>query len=166
MKLHTFHQSQALPCSADTAWTFFSNPANLARLTPPELRMRRPGGDSTAPVYPGQWLWFDVQLAPGIWKTWVTEITQVEPGRSFIDEQRAGPYRFWRHRHLITPLPDGGCEVTDTVHYALPFQPFGELAHPLLVRPMLEKIFAYRKQALAGLLGAEAHLETSVKSPA
>lgn len=156
MKLHTLHQSQTLPVTAEAAWAFFSNPANLAHLTPPELRMRRPGGDSTAPVYPGQWLWFDIQLAPFIWQTWVTEITHVEPGRSFIDEQRAGPYRFWRHRHVINPLPDGGCEVTDTVYYALPYQPLGELAHPLLVRPLLKKIFAYRRQSLALLLGGEA----------
>jgi ligand-binding SRPBCC domain-containing protein len=67
---------------------------------------------------------------------------------SFIDEQRAGPYQIWRHRHLITPLGPSSCEVTDTIYYALPFQPFGELAHPLIVRPMLNKIFTYRRQAL------------------
>jgi ligand-binding SRPBCC domain-containing protein len=151
--LHTLHQTQTLPISAATAWDFFSNPANLAQLTPPDLAMRRPGGDQTAPVFPGQMLWFQIQLAPFIWKTWLTHITHVDPGVSFIDEQRTGPYKLWRHRHLITPLSDTSCEITDTIHYALPFQPFGELAHAFLVSPMLEKIFTYRRQALVKRFG-------------
>jgi ligand-binding SRPBCC domain-containing protein len=149
--IHTLHQSQTLPIPASAAWDFFSNPANLARLTPPDLPMRRPGGDQIAPVFPGQMLWFQIQLAPFIWKTWLTHITHVDPGVSFIDEQRTGPYHLWRHRHLITPLSETSCEITDTIHYALPFQPFGELAHPILVRPMLQKIFTYRRQALMHL---------------
>jgi ligand-binding SRPBCC domain-containing protein len=153
VKLHTLQQSQGLPIAARTAWEFFSNPANLARLTPPDMQMRHPGGDQTAPIFPGQMLWFDIRLVPGLWQTWVTEITHIDPGVSFIDEQRAGPYKLWRHRHLITPIHASACEVTDTVHYALPFYPCGELAHSLMVRPMLEKIFAYRKQALALILG-------------
>lgn len=148
MKLHTLHQAQILPIPASTAWAFFSNPANLAQLTPPDMAMRRPDGDQTHPVFPGQMLWFQIQLAPFIWKTWITQITHVDPGVSFIDEQRAGPYKIWRHRHLITPLSPSSCEVTDTIYYALPFHPFGELAYPLIVRPMLNKIFTYRRQAL------------------
>jgi ligand-binding SRPBCC domain-containing protein len=151
VKLHTLQQVQILPIPAATAWDFFSNPANLAQLTPPDMAMRRPEGDQTHPVFPGQMLWFQIQLAPLVWKTWITQITHVEPGVSFIDEQRAGPYKIWRHRHLITPLSDTTCEVSDTIYYALPFQPFSGLAHPLIVRPMLTKIFTYRRQALATL---------------
>lgn len=154
VRLHTLIQRQSLPVAAETAWAFFSNPANLARLTPPGMKMRRPGGDQTFPVFAGQMLWFDIRLAPGIWRTWVTEITHVETGVAFIDEQRAGPCKIWRHRHQIAPLDDGACEVIDTVHYAMPFQPLGELAHRPIVRPMLEKLFAYRRQALAQIFSA------------
>lgn len=148
MRIHTLVQTQVLPIPAATAWDFFSNPANLARLTPPDMAMRRPGGDQVSPVFPGQMLWFEIQLAPFVWKTWLTHITHVEPGISFIDEQRSGPYKLWRHRHAITPISDTCCEVTDTIHYALPFQPFGEMAHGLIVRPMLNRIFAFRRRAL------------------
>lgn len=154
MTLHTLHQSQILPVAASTAWDFFANPSNLAHLTPPDLAMRHPGGEHTSPVFPGQMLWFQIRLAPFIWRTWITHITHVDPGVSFIDEQRAGPYKLWRHRHLITPLSATSCEITDTVHYALPFQPVGELAHPLVVDPMLRRIFAYRRQALQNIFPA------------
>ena len=151
MKLHELHQTQRLPIPASDAWAFFSNPANLSRLTPPEMKMRNPRGDQTGPVFPGQMLWFEIQLAPLIWKLWITQITHVDPGISFIDEQRAGPYQLWRHRHEIRPTDSTSCEVIDTVYYALPLHPFSAPPHPLLVRPMLEKIFRYRKQALAEL---------------
>ena len=32
--------------------------------------------------------------------TWVTEITQVENGKYFVDEQRVGPYKIWISRKL------------------------------------------------------------------
>jgi ligand-binding SRPBCC domain-containing protein len=79
---------------------------------------------------------------------WVTEIKCVEEGRSFIDEQRFGPYKFWHHRHLFAPAP-GGVLMTDVVHYGLPFGPLGTIAHALFVRRKLEWIFGFRKQILA-----------------
>ena len=59
--------------------------------------------------------------------------------RYFVDEQRFGPYRFWHHKHFFA---DAGqkTEVRDLVHYALPFDPFGRLAHPLFVRRKLDAI--------------------------
>jgi len=151
MKCYSFHQEQEVAWSAAQAWAFFSQPANLGRLMPQEMRMRHPGGEQEGPVFAGQVLWFEVELFPLVWKRWVTQITQVEPGVSFIDEQLSGPYRFWRHRHLITPLTAQSCRITDAVIYALPFPPFGDLFHTLLVRPQLERIFAHRKLALERL---------------
>jgi hypothetical protein len=38
--------------------------------------------------------------------------------------------------------------MRDTVRYALPLGPIGELAHRLLVRRDLERIFDYRRTAV------------------
>jgi hypothetical protein len=44
--------------------------------------------------------------------------------------------------------------MRDTVRYALPFWPLGEVAHALLVRRDLAAIFDYRREAVAaGLTG-------------
>jgi ligand-binding SRPBCC domain-containing protein len=153
MRIHTLDLSQDLRAAPDEVWAFFSDPGNLARLTPPEMPMRRPGGDQSAPVQPGQLLWFDVRLAPFIWMTWLTEITRVEPGRSFTDDQLRGPFQFWRHRHDFLPLENGGCRVRDLVHYALPLQPFSEPFHGPFVRRMLEKLFHHRHAALRERFG-------------
>jgi hypothetical protein len=43
--------------------------------------------------------------------------------------------------------------VRDIVHYGLPLGPLGQLAHPLLVRRDLERIFDYRHAAVTRVLG-------------
>jgi ligand-binding SRPBCC domain-containing protein len=69
-----------------------------------------------------------------------------------VDEQRFGPYRFWHHRHAFEAV-DGGVRMTDLVHYALPFGPFGAIAHRIFVRRKLEWIFGFRKKVLAERFG-------------
>jgi ligand-binding SRPBCC domain-containing protein len=93
-----------------------------------------------------------VKVLPGVKLTWVTEILQVDPGHYFIDAQESGPFRFWRHRHEFLDVP-GGTEVRDTVHWALPLDPFSRIARPF-VRKQLDGLFAYRAQALPAALQA------------
>ena len=136
----------------ERAWDFFSNPRNLAKITPPEL-------DFTIltalpeRVHPGMMIEYRVRPLLGIPARWLTEITHVEPGKSFVDEQRIGPYRIWHHEHRFRKLDDERTEVIDAVTYVLPFGFLGELFHPLLVKPQLEKIFAFRKMAVKELFG-------------
>ncbi len=151
MKIHTLRQEQILPIPIEEAWEFFSSPANLDAITPSDL-----GFEITCDLPPrmfeGQIITYRVKVAPLVWLPWVTEIKCVEDGRSFIDEQRFGPYKFWHHRHAFEPV-DGGVLMTDHVHYALPFGPFGEIARALFVRRKLEWIFGYRKKWLAERFG-------------
>ena len=90
----------------------------------------------------------------GIPVRWLTEITHVETGKLFVDEQRIGLYRIWHHEHHFTPLDAGQIEMTDRVTYVLPFGPLGDLVHPFLVQPQLAKIFAFREKAVNELFGA------------
>lgn len=48
---------------------------------------------------------------------------------------------------------DGGVEMEDLIHYRLPFGPLGRLVEPLLVRPQIEAIFAYRQRVMAERFG-------------
>jgi ligand-binding SRPBCC domain-containing protein len=78
---------------------------------------------------------------------WLTEITQVNELNFFIDEQRRGPYSLWHHEHHFKAL-NNGVEMTDIIHYQLPFGWFGNLFHGLIVKPKLNQIFTYRKMIL------------------
>ena len=151
MRLHQLEQTQILPITLEEAWDFFSSPANLDAITPPDL-----GFSITTKLpprmYEGQIITYRVKLAPLVHVPWVTEIKAVEEGSSFIDEQRFGPYAFWHHRHLFEAV-EGGVKMTDTVHYGLPFWVFGHVAHVLYVRRKLEWIFGYRRKILADRFG-------------
>lgn len=150
MTLRSLHRVQSLPVSLPAAWDFFSDPANLARITPPWLRFRivtrKPG-----PMFAGQILSYKVRALPGLDVRWVTEITHVREPSFFVDEQRLGPYRFWHHKHHFRSV-EGGVEVEDEVHYALPCWPLGELAGGF-VASRLEAIFDFRREVLEGLFG-------------
>ena len=148
MQLHQFQFSQSVPYPQAMVWRFFSDATNLGSLTPPEAGFEP--GEVDGPVYPGQILTHRVKILPGVKITWVTEILHVEPGHSFTDGQESGPFRFWRHRHVILAEP-GGSRVLDTVHWALPLDPFSRVARPF-VRKQLEQLFAYRAKGLPAAL--------------
>lgn len=147
MRIHQFHEQTRLPRPIDQVFPFFSAAANLERITPPELRFRilTPGVE----MREGALIRYSLGLR-GIRFGWTTEITCWNPPHEFVDVQLRGPYRQWIHTHRFHE--DGAATVMDdTVDYALPFQPLGELALPI-VRAQIRRIFAYRAQAIATLL--------------
>lgn len=83
---------------------------------------------------------------------WMTEITHVEPGRYFADEQRYGPYSLWHHQHHFKEVP-GGVEMTDIVHYKIPGWWLGELLAGRLVEKKLQQIFAFRFKTIEEQFG-------------
>lgn len=151
MRLHRLYRRQGLPIPPERAWAFFSDPANLAAITPPWLGFRITSELPPA-IYPGLIVTYRVRPFGRFAVRWVTEITQAHPPVFFVDAQRIGPYRFWHHQHRFTPI-EGGVLMEDTVHYALPCGPIGELLHRPLVRPRLEAIFDYRCRVLAERFG-------------
>ena len=66
--------------------------------------------------------------------------------------QLRGPYRLWHHTHEFAPHPDGTL-IRDCVRYALPLGPIGAVAHAVLVRRDLARVFDYRRDAVVRLLG-------------
>lgn len=149
--LYRLDRTQDLALDIHSAWSFFSDPTNLCRITPDWLgfTITCPAPE---PMYAGQILTYTVKPFPGLAWHWVTEITHVREPRFFVDEQRLGPYRFWHHQHIFDPLP-GGVRMRDTVHYALPFGPLARLGHKRMVRPRLEAIFDHRYHVLAERFG-------------
>ncbi|MCA1589543.1 MAG: SRPBCC family protein [Acidobacteria bacterium] len=76
---------------------------------------------------------------------WVAEHTAYDPPRMFEDTQVKGPFKSWRHRHIIEPHPEGAV-LRDEIEYELPLKIFGPLAAPIAIERRLEKMFAYRHE--------------------
>jgi ligand-binding SRPBCC domain-containing protein len=131
---------------------FFSDAANLERITPPELKFHIV---TPQPFELKQGALIDYELKMrGIPVKWRTEISVWNPPHSFTDRQLSGPYKQWIHRHTFTELGENKTLIEDEVKYRLPLEPIGDLAHPL-VRAELDRIFAFRQKAVAEILGAE-----------
>lgn len=149
---YTIRREQQLPVDKDRAWQFFSDPHNLALITPAAMRFEVKNDPPRGHIYPGMIIEYRLRPVLNIPMYWMTEITHVDPGHSFIDEQRFGPYSLWHHQHLFEPLPNGQTLMKDIVHYRLPLGPLGTLAHSLFVRKQLMDIFYYREKVTPGLL--------------
>ena len=154
MKPSALREVQRLPISLPEAWSFFSDPRNLSRITPPSLGLEVTS-DLPGVMYPGMIITYRVRPIPWISVGWVTEITHVREPVLFVDEQRFGPYRFWHHEHHFREV-EGGVEMEDIVHYALPFGTIGRVFGGPLVRRRLEQIFSFRRRFLVREFGLEA----------
>jgi len=103
-------------------------------------------------MFAGQIIQYIVTPILGIPTRWVTEITHVDKGNYFVDEQRFGPYDLWHHKHFIKPIKNG-VEMLDVIDYKIPLGILGQMVHPIIVAPKLNEIFEYRKKALIQIFG-------------
>lgn len=103
-------------------------------------------------MYRGMIIAYKVRPVARIRTTWVTEITHIEEGRYFVDEQRIGPYAMWHHEHHLKQV-DGGVMMEDIVSYQPPLGFLGALANVLFIRKQLNRIFNYRFSALEEKFG-------------
>lgn len=140
---------QILPISKDECWDFFSSPANLNKITPPDMKFDILS-NNVGKMYPGQIISYKVKILPFLKVNWVTEITQVIKGKYFIDEQRFGPYKFWHHQHHFKEV-NGGMEIVDLLNYSVPLGVVGRLINYLFVEKKIRTIFEYRSNILSGM---------------
>jgi ligand-binding SRPBCC domain-containing protein len=144
-----FVRYQQVAAPPEDAFGFFSDALNLERITPPWLRFRVLEPDSIE-MGPGALIEYRLRLHL-VPIRWLTRIEVWEPGRRFVDRQLRGPYRIWEHTHEFEPS-GGGTLMRDTVHYELPLGPLGDLAHRAFVRRDLDRIFDFRRDAVAQAL--------------
>ena len=150
--MHSLDQITLLPLKPEDAWNFFSNPANLGKITPPGMNFQITSDNSDYEMYPGMIITYKVSPIFNIPVSWVTEITQVEKYQYFIDSQVSGPYKFWHHQHIFREF-NGGTEMRDLLHYGMPYGAFGRLLEKSLVNRRVEYIFNFRKRKLEELFG-------------
>jgi hypothetical protein len=155
MRERVFTSKQWVPTPIDVAFPFFADAGNLEAITPPFLHFSiltpRP-----IPMREGARIEYRLRLH-GVPVRWVTRIDLWQPGRAFVDRQLSGPYAKWVHLHTFEAC-DGGTLLRDEVHYAVPLDPLSRPVRALFVTPTVERIFAYRREAIARVLGEDARI--------
>ena len=76
---------------------------------------------------------------------WIAEHTVYQPPHLFEDVQLKGPFKSWRHRHIIAAHPEGAM-LRDEIAYEPPLGILGRMFAPLLIERRLSKLFDYRHQ--------------------
>ena len=150
--MYILERQQKVSTSLDKAWLFLQNPANLNRITPPDLRFQIVS-DVPDIMYDGLIVEYKVSIPFMGTHGWVTEIKHIREHHSFVDEQRLGPYRFWYHYHEIRQQGDQ-VFLLDRVHYQPPFGPLGTVLHWAHIGKTLQRIFDYRQQQLAAVFSS------------
>ena len=149
MRIREFECELWLPRAREEVFRFFSDANNLNVITPDWLHFRT---ITSPPIVLRAGTVIDYRLrVRGVPVRWRTEIKIWDPPHRFVDEQTQGPYRLWVHEHLFETR-DGGTLAKDRVRYAVPFDLF---THKLLVRPDIERIFAFRRRQLSAQFAAE-----------
>ena len=147
MRVFEIRKEVWLPRPIDEVFDFFSDARNLERLTPPTLRFEVL---TPSPIRMAAGTLIDYKLKlRGIPVRWQSEITMWDPPHRFVDEQRRGPYRMWKHEHTFVES-DGGVFAKDNVSYAVPG---GALINTLFVARDVRNIFDYRTEQLLKALG-------------
>jgi ligand-binding SRPBCC domain-containing protein len=163
------HFEQWVPFPLAPVFLFFANPLNLPRIMPPAAGTRLldmkliapPGGDGLGLAGAGSRIVTSFRVSPYLFARaeWIAEITEFEWNRRFADEQRSGPFAVFQHWHEFDAEDRNGVPgtlVRDRIAYDVGFGGIGKLADKLFVRRQLQKTFAYRQRALAGILGEAA----------
>jgi ligand-binding SRPBCC domain-containing protein len=141
MSTRTYIKESVIHASPERVFAFHELPDALQRLTPPSepARIIQAAPDLTA----GSRAIIETRIFGLFPVRWVAEHTAYDPPHMFEDEQVEGPFRRWRHRHIIKPQPEGAV-LRDEIEYEPPLGLLGQLAAPLIIVPRLEKLFEYR----------------------
>ena len=147
---HRISRSVIIAAPIDQVFHFHDNTDNLLKITPPHIKVA-----IESRGVPG--LGYEVHLRVRqfglLTMNWHVKITEYVSPTRMVDEQISGPFASWKQMRDLRVV-DGGTELTDTVEYAVPFGPLGQLANWLVIQREIEGMFAYRQQATKRLLEA------------
>ncbi len=129
----------------EEVFKFFSEPANLQKITPPWLKFKI---ITAQPIKMSAGTLIDYRLSLyGLPINWKTKITVWEPPYRFIDEQLKGPYKQWIHEHTFNAV-EGGCLIRDSVQYQISGWILSPLINRFFVKRDIERIFTYRRNKI------------------
>ncbi|ARM30780.1 cyclase [Prosthecochloris sp. HL-130-GSB] len=152
MTTQTLTYTQFIPAPIEEVWSFFSNPANLKKITPPDMQFTIVSRPETTELFEGMRISYRLAPLLNLPVGWVTRITSVDKPVMFEDEQVEGPYEYWHHKHTFTAV-EGGVRMTDRISYRLPYGAVGEMIDTLVIHRRLEEVFAYRRRRISELFG-------------
>jgi ligand-binding SRPBCC domain-containing protein len=138
-----FVKESVIRASPQRVFEFHEQPNVLTLLIPPSESGRVIQSAKISEV--GTQAIIETMILGPIKTRWVAEHTVYDPPHMFEDIQVKGPFRSWRHRHIVEPVSDGAI-LRDEIDYEPPFGFLGRLVAPILIQKRLQKLFDYRHE--------------------
>lgn len=136
-----FIKESIIRASPERVFEFHEQPDVLSLLMPPweSARVIQAAGISKV----GAQAIIETKVFGPFVVRWIAEHTVYDPPHVFEDVQVKGPFRSWRHRHVVEPHADGAM-LRDEIDYEPPLGFLGRAVAPILIQRRLEKLFNYR----------------------
>ncbi|HXD30864.1 MAG TPA: SRPBCC family protein [Pyrinomonadaceae bacterium] len=135
-----FIKETLIRATPELVFAFHEQPNALELLTPPREKSRIITHAKISEI--GSLTIIEAKVGPFTTR-WVARHTAYDPPRMFEDIQLEGPFRRWRHQHLIRQSEDGAI-LRDEIDYEPPFGFIGRWAAPFMIQARLEKLFEFR----------------------
>lgn len=136
-----FVKESVFEASAETVFGFHERPDAFTLLMPPWQKSEIVTPPRSLEV--GTRVELRARIGP-LWQTIEAVHIAYEPGRSFTDEMRQGPFARWVHHHVVEPRGEGRAALRDEVDYELPLGALGRFAGGWFARREIERLFAFR----------------------
>ena len=129
--------------SAERVFAFHEMPDAFERLQPPwqETEILQP----PTSLEVGTRVILRTKVGP-LWQTIEAEHVLYEPGKMFADRMVKGPFAKWLHKHIVTPVGQDQCLLTDDIEYELPLGLLGRVFGGWYARRDLERLFTFRHE--------------------
>ena len=152
-RTHVFERRSRIDAPAEAAFAWHLRAGAFERLLPP--------GDGTRVLQRSGRIEDDsmrvelsVPVLGPVRQRWMIRHEGFEPGRRFTDVLERGPFRSWRHEHLVEPIDAQSCELVDHVEFELPAGRAGATFGLPVVRRKLGPMFEHRHAITVGDLAA------------
>ena len=136
-----FVKESIIKATPEKVFGFHELPDAIERLVPPWENARAVQKADISKI--GSRAIIETKIFGFIPSRWVAEHTKYDPPNMFEDVMISGPFKSWRHKHIVK-LHEDGAILRDEVEYEPPFSIFGAVVSPFLVEPKIEKMFEYR----------------------
>jgi ligand-binding SRPBCC domain-containing protein len=138
-----FVKQSVIRASPERVFEFHEQPNVLSLLIPPweSARIIQPAKISEV----GTQAIVETKVLGPITARWIAQHTVYDPPHAFEDVQIKGPFRSWRHRHIVEADNDGAI-LRDEIDYEPPLWFLGRALAPILVQKRLQKLFDYRHE--------------------
>ena len=138
-----FVKESVIRATPESVFEFHERPDVLTLLLPPweSARVVQPAKISEV----GSQAIVETRILGPIKMRWVAQHTVYDPPHIFEDVQVKGPFRSWRHRHVVEAHVNGAL-LRDLIDYKPPLGFLGRAFAPLLVEPRLRRLFDYRHE--------------------